>query len=267
MKTVILDIEKLNEGDCIELFLKSTNYNVSMSISDRTDAAFLVTDKRLSADIALRLGIGFSVYLNGENDASDFKDALYCIDNISTMSDDTLLKMYQRFNNIPWTILETDRCIVREITVEDVDRLYEIYADEDVKRYIEDLYSDKEKEIEHTINYITHQYRFYEYGLWVVISKETNELIGRAGIFDRDKQDATELGFVFEKNSWGKGIATEVLSAIMNYAREELDIKKLYAHADKDNIRSKKLLEKLGFTQTISVMIDEKSYERFESNI
>ncbi|MDO4188901.1 MAG: GNAT family N-acetyltransferase [Lachnospiraceae bacterium] len=266
MKTVILSINKLNEDDSVEGFLEHTKLNVSHSISDRTDEAFLVTDNRQTADIALKLGIGFAVYINGENDPSDFKEALYCIDNISTMTDDALVKMYERFEGIPWTILETDRCIIREITVEDADRLYEIYSDKDVTRYIENLYENREDEINHIIKYITHQYRFYEYGMWIVVSKETGSVIGRAGIFDRDNQDTTELGFMFEKASWGKGIAKEVLMAIIGYAKEEHGIERLYAHVVSENVNSKKLLEKLGFKYVSEVKVDDNLFERYEYN-
>lgn len=263
MKSLILCIEKLNKNDVLDEFLQRTEYTVSYSICDRHEDAFLVTDNRQTADIAVRLGIGFAVYINGENDPSDFKEALYCIDSISEMTDEALCKMYERFNGIPWTILETDRCVVREITLEDVDRLYEIYDDEDVTRYIENLYENREDEIEHTRNYILNQYRFYEYGLWVVVSKETGSIIGRAGIYDRDGQDATEIGFMFEKSSWGKGIAREIIFAIIEYAHNEHDIDILYAHVDNENIKSKKLLENIGFDYLCEADIDGVVFDRY----
>ena len=66
---------------------------------------------------------------------------------------DHLLKIHQRFNNIPWKILETERLLVRETTVDDIDRFYEIYDDPSTTMYIEPLFDDRNEEIEYTKNY------------------------------------------------------------------------------------------------------------------
>lgn len=275
MDTIIIDINSINEGDSLEEFLSATSYDVVIGMDNyiereknnpmhqigKYDGGFLITDNLAAKNKAINNGIGLSVYINGQNDASSFSEALYCIETIKDMSDYTLNRMYERANGIPWTIFETKRCIVREIKVKDVDRLYEIYSDEDVKRYIEDLFSDKQEEINYTKDYIANQYRFFEYGLWVVILKETNELIGRAGIFDRENQDEIELGFVFDKSVWGKGIAMEVLEGVISYAREELGIKILAANVHPDNVKSQKLLEKLGFVVVSEKMIDRKNHK------
>lgn len=280
LKRVILDISKLNEGDRSEKFVDNTGFFVMSNMwqfinaapidvrrnqieEDYIKSSFLITDNREAADLALHFGLGFSVYTNTYNRAEDFREALYCIDNISEMSDKNIERMYRRANDIPWDILETENFYLREIVVEDVDRLYEIYADEEVKRYIEDLYESKEEEIKYTQEYIKNQYRFYEYGMWIVIDKETNEIIGRAGIFDRAGQELTELGFVFAKDYWGKGVATEVLRAVIDYAHDELEISEMYAHVMNENERSKGLLEKLGFRYLKDVMLDGTSYKRY----
>lgn len=179
------------------------------------------------------------------------------------MVDDTLIRMYQRANNIPWTIVKTERCIIREITTADVDRLYEIYSDYETRQYIEDLYENKEDEIKYTEEYIANQYRFFEYGLWIVTDKSTGTIIGRAGLFNRDCQDEIELGFVFDKSYWGKGYAMEVLTAIISYAKSELSVTSMCANVHNDNIRSKKLLEKLSFKYDRENTIDSKLYSKF----
>ena len=160
---IIIDVDKLNDADSIDELIKKSENEIICGIDACERADFLITDNRRAADVAISRGIGISVYINGVNDASDFPDALYCIDSLYDMSDETLLRLYQRANDSPWTILETKRCVVREITLADIDRLYEVYSDPLVKKYIEDLYEDKEEEIRFTKDYIENQYKFYEY--------------------------------------------------------------------------------------------------------
>lgn len=47
---------------------------------------------------------------------------------------------------IPWEILTTERCLIRETGAEDLDALYEIYADTSVTKYTEGLYPERAKE-------------------------------------------------------------------------------------------------------------------------
>lgn len=276
LKRIIIDINKLNNGDSIDVFLQNTSYFVSIGTGsfenqDRfreyADETFLITDNREAANKAALFNVGIAVYTNGENSPADFSEALYCIESICDMSDRNLERMFLRAKNLPWTILTTDRCAVREITENDIDRLYEIYSDEDATRYIEGLYKDRDEEIAYTRDYIKNQYRFYEYGMWIVLDKATGEIIGRAGIFDRANQDTLELGFMFAKEFWGKGIATEVLKAIMEYGKEELGINSIYAHVVHENDKSRHLLEKLSFKYINNVIVEEKSYDRYEADL
>lgn len=270
MKTLFIDIGKLNNGDSIdglaERFPFEVNYNplVMASLPVATlDDAFLITDNRKAADYASMHGVGIAVYLNGENNAGDFPEALYCIESFAEMSAEAIERMYLRAKNLPWEILRTKNVIVREITVSDVDRLYEIYSDADVVRYIENLYENREEELRFTKDYIINQYRFYEYGMWIVESIKTNEIIGRAGIFDRADQEYKEIGFVFAKEYWGRGYAKETLKAIINYANEELEVDTLIAHVMRDNLRSKRLLESLGFVYDRDTVVEGNMFERF----
>lgn len=270
MKTLFIDIGKLNNGDSLaglaERFPFEDNFNPLVMASlpaAMLDEAFLITDNRKAADYASMHGVGIAVYLNGENNAGDFPEALYCIESFAEMSAEAIERMYLRAKNLPWEILRTKNVIVREITVSDVDRLYEIYSDADVTRYIENLYENREEEIQFTKDYILNQYRFYEYGMWIVERADTNEVIGRAGIFDRADQEYKEIGFVFAKEYWGRGYAKETLKAIINYANEELEVDTLIAHVMRDNLRSKRLLESLGFVYDRDTVVEENMFERF----
>ena len=153
-------------------------------------------------------------------------------------------------NGIPWDILETERLKVRETTVADIDRFYEIYSDPSTTMYTEPLFEDKDEEIKYTRNYIETIYGFYGYGIWTVIEKETGRVIGRAGVTDREGFDIPEIGFIIAPESRRKGYALEVCNAILDHAKTELGFTKIQALVKPQNTISIDLLKKLGFEIT-----------------
>ena len=160
-------------------------------------------------------------------------------------------KVYARYYEIPLLILETRRCQIREISMSDMDALFSLYEPAEITKYTEPLY-DPLQEIEYEKAYIKNVYAYYEYGMWVVIEKKTQKLIGRAGIESREgmPQNTVEIGYVIQKNKQQKGYATEVCQAIMQYAFQTLGKEKIIARVNPANSASIRLLQKLGFMKT-----------------
>ena len=100
--------------------------------------------------------------------------------------------------------------------------------------------------------------------MWVVIDKATGNLIGRAGVFDREGQEISEIGFIFDKEYQGKGYAYEVMSAIVEYAKEELYKDRLISFTKNENIKAKNLLERLGFKYVGEEEIDLGKFDKYE---
>ena len=92
-----------------------------------------------------------------------------------------LLRTFQRKHHLPWRILETKRCYLREITLDDMDDLFDLYNKKGITDYIEPLYERQEEE-EYQRAYIENMYGYYGYGMWLAKEKGTHRLIGRAGI-------------------------------------------------------------------------------------
>ena len=100
-------------------------------------------------------------------------------------------KIYQRHHGLPWTILETERLVVRELALSDMDALFELYSYEGMTDYMEGLYP-YEEEYEYQKAYIANMYRFFGYGMWLVFEKETGKLVGRAGVEHREELEEHE---------------------------------------------------------------------------
>lgn len=175
--------------------------------------------------------------------------------------------VYRRLAGIPWDILTTNCCTVRETMVEDVDSFYDIYREPSITEYMEDLYADRNEEIAYVQDYIKKVYHFYGYGMWTVVEKESGQVIGRAGISWREGFDLPELGFVIGVPWQRKGYAYEVCSAILAYAREELGMTRVQALVMRGNEKSGRLCEKLGFACMREARLEGIVYNQYEKQL
>ena len=110
-------------------------------------------------------------------------------------------------------------------------------------------------ETDYLQKYIDNQYRFYEYGIWALTLKENGELIGRAGISLREGYGIPEVGYVIGKAYQRQGYAKEALSAIIDYAAEEFEMRQFIAFTKEKNRPSVNLLKSLGFVKTGNALI------------
>lgn len=206
-----------------------------------------ITESAKQAAVYAKLKIPYIVHLNDQNRNDSFPSGSYCVEDLQAIDDDLKDRVYRRTFNMPWNILETDRLRLREIKVDDVPSLYALYADEEITRYMEPLFADANEEIEYTKNYIENIYRFYGYGMWIVEKKDTDEIIGRAGLEYKEGFDGVEMGFMLGKKYQKKGYAYEICRHIIEYARNRLDITRFRAVVDENNLASIRLCERLGF--------------------
>ncbi|MDO4303410.1 MAG: GNAT family N-acetyltransferase, partial [Bacillota bacterium] len=223
----------------------------------------IVTDN--SSVFNLLHGQGYYVIAlyHKKNRQQTFQDARYAVENLSELEYRSYEEAFQRLAGLPWSILETNRLKVRESTVFDVEEFYRIYSDPSITYYMEDLFPEKEQEIAYMKAYVDQIYGFYGYGLWTVILKETGKIIGRAGLSVREGYELPELGFVIDVEHQRQGYAFEVCSAILGYAKSELEFEAVQALADENNVASVHLLEKLGFVFDRNVIISDRHYKLF----
>lgn len=84
------------------------------------------------------------------------------------------------------------------------------------------------------------RYKEYGFGLWAVILKETNEMIGQCGLTMQDSGNSQvlEIGYLFQKAFWHKGYATEAAIACKEYAFQNLNANEVFSIIRDSNIRS-----------------------------
>ena len=224
--------------------------------------ALYITDNPLCHKYLRDTSLPVIVYLHDNNRDKNFSYAEYAIEQIDEIEYESLKLAYQRLTGQPWTILETDRCIIRESIVDDVDSFYEIYAEPSITQYMENLYPDRDEEIAYIKDYIKNVYAFYGYGMWTVLDKACKKVIGRAGINWREGFDIPELGFVIAVPFQRQGYAYEICRAIIEYGKKELEFTTFQVLIMEENKISKALCEKLGFTYIEKVLLDGIQYDR-----
>jgi ribosomal-protein-alanine N-acetyltransferase len=147
-------------------------------------------------------------------------------------------------------ILETDRLILRHLLPTDLDSLFALYSDQEVRRYFPEgtlTYQETREELEWFLNgHPDHP----ELGLWATIHKETNQFIGRCGLlpWTIDQRPEVEVAYLLGKEYWGQGLGTEAARVIVKYGLETLGLSRLICLIDRDNQASIKVASKIGMS-------------------
>lgn len=145
-------------------------------------------------------------------------------------------------------ILETERLYFREFRLDDAQKLIALNSNPNVVRYTGDgPVESLEKALEIIQNLIFPQYP-NKLGRWAVHLKNDDTFIGWCGLKYIAELDEIDLGYRFFEEHWGKGYATESGKTCLAYGFNNLAIKEIVARAAIENIKSIKVLEKLGFT-------------------
>jgi len=149
-------------------------------------------------------------------------------------------------------VIETDRLYFREILESDDASILELDADSAVHQYLGNRPITDIIQARESIQFIRQQYIDNGIGRLAIIEKETNNFVGWGGYklitnLVNGHQNYHDLGYRFIKRYWGKGYATESSKAAIKFGFTKLKLPVIYAIADKNNMQSKKVLEKCGF--------------------
>src|SRR5579884_2516065 len=123
--------------------------------------------------------------------------------------------------------LETDRLILRRMTMDDLDDLVALDGDPAVMRYLTGGKPTPRDVIEQ--QYLPRVLGYYERyegkGAWAVIARATGDFLGWASNRPvEDRPDEVELGYRLRQSAWGKGYATEAARALVDKSFRELGV-------------------------------------------
>ncbi len=156
------------------------------------------------------------------------------------------------------TVIETSRLILRPMEAGDFAKLYEIFSDAETMKYYPAPF-DKER-VKSWITWNLTNYKSYGYGLWALILKAENQVIGDCGLIHQVVDDVRELEIAYHvhRNYWGLGYATEGVIAVKDYGFTKVGRSKLISLIRPENLSSCRVAEKNG-------MIVEKDIMKFDN--
>lgn len=120
-------------------------------------------------------------------------------------------------------ILETERLYLREMSQSDFKSLCKILQDQKTMYAYEGAFNDTE--VQEWLDKQISRYEKFGFGLWAVILKETDEMVGQCGLSMQPWKDreVLEIGYLFQRQYWHNGYAIEAANACKEYAFEVLD--------------------------------------------
>ncbi len=146
-------------------------------------------------------------------------------------------------------ILETERLYLREMRPADFEALCKILQDEKVMYAYEGALDDEE--VQKWLDRQLSRYQKWGFGLWAVILKETQEMIGQCGLTMQPwkEEEVLEIGYLFQRDFWHQGYAIEAAKACKDYAFEILDVKEVYSIIRDTNTASKRVAIRNGMSK------------------
>ncbi|HJS53454.1 MAG TPA: GNAT family N-acetyltransferase [Chitinophagaceae bacterium] len=144
-------------------------------------------------------------------------------------------------------IFETERLIVRQYDfATDADNFFRLNGDEEVMRYIRA--AKTKEECDAFLQQIIGGYKINPLmGRWAVYEKSSGRFVGSFAIIPIEGTSDTQLGYALLKQSWGKGFASELTKAGLDYYFSNTKADHIYAIAEQGNIPSHKVLYKNAF--------------------
>ncbi len=153
-------------------------------------------------------------------------------------------------------ILETERLILRQFTIDDTKFILELVNSQG---WIANIGDRNIKTNEQAKVYLQNgplkSYTLNGFGLWLVEVKSDKTSIGMCGIIKRDNLENPDIGFAFLPAFTGKGFAYEIANATLAFAINTLKIPVILGITIPANKASIKLLEKIGlkFSKTFNL--------------
>jgi RimJ/RimL family protein N-acetyltransferase len=147
-------------------------------------------------------------------------------------------------------ICETQRLVIRTLSLNDVPELTKILSDPDVMKYSIRGVCD-EAATRRFIDWCLKCYLSHRIGPWALIEKGSDKLVGFCGVSPEEVNGVEEigLGYRLAKQYWGMGLATEAVQAVLRVAFSQKQFASVVAVIEPDNGASLKVAEKAGFRQ------------------
>lgn len=143
-------------------------------------------------------------------------------------------------------LLETPRLRLRELMLEDVEYVLEIFSDTETVQYLS--HTKDRAQVQAWIHWAQEQYQLHGWGMWAIELQESGQFVGECGLIEQkniDGRDEMELAYHLVRRWWHHGFATEAAGAVRDWAFAQ-GFPRLVSYIDIRNIASIRVAEKNG---------------------
>jgi [ribosomal protein S5]-alanine N-acetyltransferase len=159
-----------------------------------------------------------------------------------------MLDLTAAFASFP--VLETERFLLRAVTLDDVADMFRVMSDPQVTRYFGALPMATPAEAQERVQMIQTAFQKQDGVRWVIADRASGQLIGTGGFWRLLKpHDRAEIGYELAPEWWGQGVMTEALGAMLQFGFTRMGLHSVEAQIHPANSGSRRVLEKLGFVQ------------------
>lgn len=158
-------------------------------------------------------------------------------------------------------ILETTRCLLREMDEGDAEDVYRLNIHPDIFLF---TWDPPFKDVNEASHFIRSYEEYHKHGMgrWAVELKSTRAFIGWCGLRYLPQEGETDIGYRFLPDYWGQGYAVETAGRCIQYGFE-MGLQRIVARVHKENLRSIRVSEKLNMTYEKDLLYDGVPWMNF----
>jgi ribosomal-protein-alanine N-acetyltransferase len=148
----------------------------------------------------------------------------------------------------PFPVFITERLTLRQLTTNDEQEIFMLRSDSQVNKYLGRQLANTIDDARNFINKVNENVTKDDSLYWAITFTENNRLVGTICLFEfSDENDSCEIGYELLPDFQGKGIMTEAVDEVIDYAFDTMKVKQIRAFFHRNNQNSIRLLEKFSF--------------------
>lgn len=169
-------------------------------------------------------------------------------------------------------MIETARLLLRKYEPHDIDAVLSLTSDELIRRFVGNLPNSREDAWQRILRSAGH-WSLFGYGPLAVVDKKTDRILGEVGAahfqrgVDPRLDSAPEASWLFAKECQGRGLASEAMSALLEWLAHTAGQPCCGCLIEPDNTSSVRLAQKMGFRLVDQVSYRNKQFDLFTTRL
>jgi RimJ/RimL family protein N-acetyltransferase len=144
--------------------------------------------------------------------------------------------------------LETERLLIRPMEAADAPDVHVMYGDPSA---FEHIAREPAEDVDETRTRIAEKVAHQEqhgFSIWAVCERASGRVVGECGLQMLEGGPDVELGYRMSHEVRGRGLATEAARACLIAGFDDLELERIVAVAQPENLASRRVMKKLGMT-------------------